>query len=72
MAAGNHAEKGNWALFEHAASSKNSKISLGKFSFIIRFHEQVMVVKAMDKRMKISPTRLEKIVIAPEADEEKF
>lgn len=72
IAAGNHAENGNWALFEHAAITRNNITKLGIFSFIVKFQLQIEARKAIESKIKISPTRLEKIVIEPDADEEAF
>lgn len=72
IAAGNQAENGNWALFEHAAIIINRITSFGKFSFIKKFQLQIEVRKAIDNKIKMSPTRFEKIVIEPDAEEEAF
>lgn len=72
IAAGSHAEKGNWALFEQAAKVKRIKIIKGKFSLKEKFQLHKEVMKAIDNRIKMSPTRLEKMVIEPEAEAEKF
>lgn len=72
IAAGNQAENGNCALFEHAARTKNKRISDGKFSFILKFQFEIEAIKAIDNRIKMSPTRLEKMVIDPDAEDDAF
>lgn len=72
IAAGNHAENGNWALFEHAAVI-NSKIVISEnSSFIYRFQFLLVKIIPIDKRIIISPIRFLRRVMDPEALEEEF
>lgn len=65
IAAGNHAESGNWALFDIAAINKSSKIIVGILILCI-FQFMVENIKLIDNKMVISPNRLDRIVIVPE------
>lgn len=72
IAAGNHAEKGNCALFDKAAIIIIIKIIMFIFSFIEKFQFIIINIIAILNRIIISPTRLDKIVIEPDAEDEAF
>lgn len=72
MAMGSHAENGNWALFEQAAIIKNNITNkeYSEFKLNLQFDDNVII--PMDNKIKISPIRLLRRVIVPEAADEKF
>ena len=72
IAAGNQAEKGNWALFDKAAVSKSIILISWNFSFELKFQLVFIIRILMDKRIIMSPMRLDRRVIEPEAAVEKF
>lgn len=72
IAAGSQAEKGNWALLDIAAIIRNNIIIKLNFSFIQKFQFVIENIRAIDIRIIISPIRLERIVMDPDADEEAF
>lgn len=72
IAAGSQAENGNWALFVNAAVVKRIKVIKGKFWFIVKFQLFEEISIAIDKIIKMSPTRLDRIVIHPDPDELGF
>lgn len=67
IAIGSHAENGNCALFEQAASINIIIDSLGKFWFWLKFHDFIMNNNPIDIRIRISPIRLLNKVIDPHA-----
>lgn len=72
IAIGNHAEKGNCALFEHLAIINKIKIKKEYSLFKLKFQFDDRVISPIEIRIKISPTRFLRIVIVPDAAEEKF
>lgn len=67
IAAGNHAENGNWALLEIAAIIKRIKVIFVNSSFVVKFQFIVDVSIAILNKIAISPTRFLRMVIEPEA-----
>lgn len=72
MAAGSHAENGNWALLEIlAVNNNNITIELNELdSNVFQFIDDIII--AMEIRMAISPKRLDKIVMVPDLDDDQF
>lgn len=72
IAAGNHAENGNWALFDMAANEIKIKEINGNFSLNEKF--QLLLIKRIEIeiKIKISPIRFEMIVIDPDLADEWF
>lgn len=69
---GSHAENGNCALFEHAATI-SSNIEIVEYSeFILKFQFEEIVIRPIDIKIIISPIRLLSNVIVPEEEDEKF
>lgn len=67
IAIGNHAENGNWALFEQAAIINIIIIRRGNSLFIDNDQFLLIINNLIDKRIKISPTRFLRSVIDPDA-----
>lgn len=67
IAAGSQAEKGNCALLEIAAVNRSSRVIVGNKRFDEICHEWVVIRVVMAKMIQMSPTRLERMVIVPEA-----
>jgi hypothetical protein len=72
IAAGSQAENGYWALLEIAAIIKKIIIINGKCWFMFRFQFIFIVKIPILKSIAMSPRRFDKIVIVPEAADEKF
>lgn len=72
IAIGNQAEKGNWALFDNAASVNKNNVSVGNCIFILKFQFEEIVIILIDRRIKMSPTRFLRRVIVPEAADDEF
>lgn len=72
IAAGNHAEKGNWALFVHEAMINRVKISFEFICIINNLQEEDIKIREIEIIIKASPIRLDKIVIDPEAPDFGF
>lgn len=72
IAAGNHAENGNCALFEQAANINRIRTIFGNSSFIEKFQFIVVINILIEIRIITSPIRFERIVIVPEEDEGAF
>ena len=72
IAIGSQAEKGNWALFEHAAIIRRIIIINEYSEFMLKLQFDDRVISPIDNRMRMSPTRFLSKVIVPEAEEEKF
>lgn len=70
IAAGSQAEKGNWALFEQAAMSRSKREIKLSSLFILKFQLEFIIVTLIASRIIMSPTRLLRIVIEPEALDE--
>lgn len=72
IAIGNQAEKGNWALFEHAAIVSNINVSKENSLFMFKFQFDDIIIILIDNKIIISPIRFLNNVMVPEAADEKF
>lgn len=72
MAMGNQAEKGNCALFEHAAIIIRIKDRFENSEFIEKFQFDVINIILIDIKIRMSPVRLDRSVMDPEALDIKF
>lgn len=72
MAAGSQAENGNCALFVHAAMQMKIKVIKVLEKLNMNSQLEDIIIIAMDRRIKISPNRFERMVISPDLLEEGF
>lgn len=72
IAAGNQAENGNWALLVQEAINIKIKINFEFFLIIKKDQDEDIRINEMEIIIKASPTRLDSIVIDPDAPDFGF